>query len=83
MRATLAFNGLINKPQKTNFIVNTQRSFSTVPKVPGKIKAFSFEPLCANPTKWSNTLKQFVGVGLMLILYFLMLPFAMKCTYQY
>ena len=42
MRATLAFNGLINKPQKTNFIVNTQRSFSTVPKVPGKIKAFSF-----------------------------------------
>ena len=25
------------------------------------IKFPGFNPLCANPTKWSNTLKQFVG----------------------
>ena len=27
----------------------------------GKNKRFVFNPLSANPTKWSNTLKQFVG----------------------
>ena len=50
---------------------NEQKHFLTILGTP------VFNPLSANPTKWSNTLKQFVGVFLSVLDHFMGLALKM------
>ena len=47
-----------NKPSKQNWVHNKEIDLGLDNNI--RVKS-TFKPLSTNPTKWSNTLKQFVG----------------------